>query len=313
MDSGNEADILILTAVFGFASTLFMVLRLAIRKIKKRPLDISDYLTLIAIACVQARTALTTVVVLWGNNNDYLFDEHPDPTEIYHLKAVVLLFYRRIFSVLPAAARIIAIYWIVLCATYLAAQAACVLDCVPLRLYWQVVPNPGSCTRAHIQLSTFISMNIFTDVLLIVFPVPWILSLQHTTLKRRLQVIGLFSIGVFLIAIALARLPVYKDGTSQDRRHIWGSIEQFCSALVANLPVIYSLLRKTSSGQIPPRLTGAASLDRRGPPRSSSLSSWASEVELGSWPSPNTTLDSKGTSTIRIDHLERAVIPRDPP
>ncbi|QLI68478.1 uncharacterized protein G6M90_00g030190 [Metarhizium brunneum] len=146
MDSDNEADILILTAVFGFASTLFMVLRLAIRKIKKRPLDISDYLTLIAIACVQARTALTTVVVLWGNNNDYLFDEHPDPTEIYHLKAVVLLFYRRIFSVLPAAARIIAIYWIVLCATYLAAQAACVLDCVPLRLYWQVVPNPAAET-----------------------------------------------------------------------------------------------------------------------------------------------------------------------
>ncbi|KAK8912881.1 hypothetical protein VCV18_011829 [Metarhizium anisopliae] len=200
MDSDNDADILILTAVFGFASTLFMVLRLAIRKIKKRPLDISDYLTLIAIACVQARTAFTTVVVLWGNNNDYLFDEHPDPTEIYHLvvgskltlanrfiyntylwiqKAVVLLFYRQIFSVLPAAAQIIAIYWIVLCATYLAAQAACVLDCVPLRLYWQVVPNPG----------------------------------------------------VFLIAIALARLPVYKDGTSQDRRHIWGSIEQFCSAL----------------------------------------------------------------------------------
>lgn len=129
----------------------------------------------------------------------------------------------------------------------------------------------------------------------------------------RLQVIGLFSIGVFLIAIALARLPVYKDGTSQDRRHLWGSIEQFCSALVANLPVIYSLLRKTSSGQIPPRLTRAAPLDRRGLPRSSSLSSWASEVELGSWPSPNTTLDSKGTSTITIDHLERAVIPRDPP
>ncbi|KID84891.1 hypothetical protein MGU_07858 [Metarhizium guizhouense ARSEF 977] len=165
MDSDNEADILILTAVFGFASTLVMVLRLAIRKIKKKPLDISDYLTLIAIACVQARTAFTTVVVLWGNNNDYLFDEHPDPTEIYHLvvgskltlanrfiyntylwiqKSVVLLFYKRIFSVLPAAAQIIAIYWIVLCATYLAAQAACVLDCVPLRLYWQVVPNPGN-------------------------------------------------------------------------------------------------------------------------------------------------------------------------
>lgn len=63
-------------------------------------------------------------------------------------KAVVLLFYRRIFSVLPAAARIIAIYWIVLCATYLAAQAACVLDCVPLRLYWQVVPNPGKSSAS---------------------------------------------------------------------------------------------------------------------------------------------------------------------
>jgi hypothetical protein len=62
---------------------------------------------------------------------------------IWMQKSVVLLLYNQIFSRLPFAALVIKTYWATLLATYLAVQGASFVDCRPVWLYWQVVPDPG--------------------------------------------------------------------------------------------------------------------------------------------------------------------------
>src|SRR6266536_2623967 len=61
---------------------------------------------------------------------------------------------------------------------------------------------------------------------------------------RRLALIGLFSIGFLLIAVAIARLPIYGNGTSQVNRNTWGSVEEFAAAFVANVPTLFALRRR---------------------------------------------------------------------
>jgi hypothetical protein len=60
---------IVMVAVFGFCGALLMLSRLAVRKVRRQKFNLSDYLTMVALACLFARTGFTTVVVLWGNNN----------------------------------------------------------------------------------------------------------------------------------------------------------------------------------------------------------------------------------------------------
>ncbi len=62
---------------------------------------------------------------------------------IWIQKSVVLLLYDQIFSCLPLAALVIKICWVTLLATYLSVQGVSFVDCRPVQLYWQVIPDPG--------------------------------------------------------------------------------------------------------------------------------------------------------------------------
>ncbi|KAH6694274.1 hypothetical protein BKA61DRAFT_564320 [Leptodontidium sp. MPI-SDFR-AT-0119] len=263
----NSKKTIIMTGVFGFLSAVIMLLRIAMRKARGQVFNLSDYLTMAAMVCLATRTAFATVVTLWSNNNlspGYRTSHKFSDTEIYHRvvgsqltlvnrivyntyiwiqKAVVLLLYRRMLDRLPGPLRIIRLYWGFLITTYLAVQSVTFVECRPFSLYWQVMPNPGSCTRAPVQLIVFVALNITTDVALIILPMPWLIGIKQS-LKRRLSLIGLFSIGFLLIAIAIARLPIYGNGTSQVNRNTWGSIEEFAAAFVANVPTLFALRRR---------------------------------------------------------------------
>jgi hypothetical protein len=72
----------------------------------------------------------------------------------------------------------------------------------------------------------------------------WIIRMLTKTF-RRLQLISLFSIGFLLIAIAIVRLPInWGYATTQFNRNIWGSVEEFAAAFVANVPTLFSLRRR---------------------------------------------------------------------
>ncbi|KAB8067219.1 hypothetical protein BDV29DRAFT_163604 [Aspergillus leporis] len=242
-----------------------MLLRLALRKHRGQPLILSDHLTIVCIGLVLARSAFATVIILWGNNHMDQPAVDMSSTEIYHRqigsritlvkrlvynvylwlqKAVILLLCQRILSGLPWPERIIKACWGFLFASFAAVQTTTFVDCSPLHLYWQVVPDPGKCIKAHTQLITLVSLNITTDTMLMLLPMPWLLRVT-TSWTRRLQLVGLFAIGLLFIAIASVRFPSFADNTAQLNRNAWGSVEEFLAAFVANVPTLYTLRRRT--------------------------------------------------------------------
>lgn len=68
MDEDTKRTI-ILVYVFGFLTVCLMTLRLVMRKVRSQSFNLSDYLTMCAIVFTLGRSAMTTVVLLWGNNN----------------------------------------------------------------------------------------------------------------------------------------------------------------------------------------------------------------------------------------------------
>lgn len=68
MDEDTK-ETLILVYVFGFLTIGLMVLRLVMRKVRRQSFNLSDYLTMCAIFFMLSRPAMSTVILLWGNNN----------------------------------------------------------------------------------------------------------------------------------------------------------------------------------------------------------------------------------------------------
>lgn len=66
------------------------------------------------------------------------------------------------------------------------------------------------------QLYTMGVTNILTDLMLIVLPLPFIFR-SKLPLIRKLQIIFVFCIGFFVIAITLIRLPIIVEGKAGQR------------------------------------------------------------------------------------------------
>ncbi|KAL5339731.1 hypothetical protein BJX70DRAFT_145388 [Aspergillus crustosus] len=275
---------LALVGAFGGLSILLMALRLFMRKYRNQDFILSDYLTFVCIVFIFARSALTTVVLLWGNNNMARPAEAMSDVEIYRRtvgsqmtlanraiyntylwiqKAVVLLLCERILTGLPRPEMIVKVYWVILVGSLAAVQGTTFGECRPARLYWQVLPDPGDCVKANTQLVTLVALNITTDALLILLPMPWLLRVRKSWMKR-LQYVGLFSVGLLLIAIAIVRLPYYNRNTAQVNRNTWGSVEEFFAAFVANVPTLFTLRKDPKKEKdIPAHVSGSSSRGRQ--------------------------------------------------
>jgi hypothetical protein len=61
----------------------------------------------------------------------------------------------------------------------------------------------------------------------------------------KLRLFSLFSVGLFLVAITIIRLPLnFNHGMYQVNRTTWASVESFAAAFVANIPTLYTLRKR---------------------------------------------------------------------
>ncbi|KAH6974363.1 hypothetical protein BKA56DRAFT_591237 [Ilyonectria sp. MPI-CAGE-AT-0026] len=251
--------------LFSCPALVIMGLRLVLRKVAKQPFNLGDYLTMAACVCCVARLSMTHVVLIWGTNNvsaairkTHVFS----PEEIYRRtigsklaitarcfynsflwlqKLVLLDVYRRLLLGTWYEKHIMIVFLTVLSATWVVVTVVVFIECRPFRLYWQVVPDPGSCVEAQIELIVVASLNIFTDVMLLTFP---FLLFTHfnTSWKLKLRLFALFTLGVFIIIITIVRLPITRHNRqSQPDRSMWTSTEMFVATFVVNAPTIYGL------------------------------------------------------------------------
>lgn len=117
-------------------------------------------------------------------------------------------------------------------------------ECQPFKHYWQVLPNPGGqCRQGYAQLITMASCNILTDLLLVIFPIPIILR-SNMTIRRKLQLVILFSLSLSVVAVTIFRIPrIIQEHGRQQYRSLLASVELLFATASANALVLGSFVR----------------------------------------------------------------------
>jgi hypothetical protein len=158
---------------------------------------------------------------------------------LWMMKVVILLWFEKVTGkVWPYGIAIKGAYFFV-AATFVGVVLATFLECQPVKLYWQVFPDPGKCIQAKAQLLTMGTMNMCvsfnsddvvanresaTDICLMIIPLPLVIGARLPIL-RKLQLIILFSVSMFVVAITVIRMPVIiGNRTLQKSRTLWASI-----------------------------------------------------------------------------------------
>lgn len=130
--------------------------------------------------------------------------------------------------------------------TFFAVVVSNLAECRPFHAYWQVTPDPGpQCRQGVASLLTTAVCNTFTDLLLVIFPVPIILSSRIKT-SRKIFLILLFSLGLVAVIVSSSRVPkVLDENGYQGTRTTWASVEILVATIVANTQVLGSFIRDT--------------------------------------------------------------------
>lgn len=195
-------------------------------------------------------------------------------------KFVMLDVYRRLYQNLRFEKIVVTSILVIFFGTYAACQISTFVECTPIELYWQLVPDPGmfslfllslsqtcspkhwpshgsnhkltfegnllgSCVKAQLQLIVVGVTNIVTDFILLMLPLPIVFQMLSATWQRKVQLVALFMLGIFVIIITAVRLPINHDqADSQLSRTTWASVELVVAAFVVNAPTLYGLWNK---------------------------------------------------------------------
>lgn len=162
------------------------------------------------------------------------------------LKNTVLEFFKRLSGLTWSRAYQNS-FWVARCiliATFIAVFISALAECQPFAKYWQVLPDPGgSCRQGYANLLTNGVCNVLTDLLLVILPVPIIVSSQMA-FTRKIQLVLLFSMSLLVVLVTLYRLPsVIEAHGSQQLRSLLASIELLVATGVANALVLGSFVR----------------------------------------------------------------------
>ncbi|KAK3987351.1 hypothetical protein QBC44DRAFT_295246 [Cladorrhinum sp. PSN332] len=165
---------------------------------------------------------------------------------LWMLKLVTLEFFNRLVGVSGKRqyARLLLFSRIVLAATFFAFVVSDLAECIPLKHYWQVSPDPGpQCRQGYANLLTGTACNVFTDLMLIIFPVPIVVQ---SRLKRgqKALLVGLFCLHLPTVIIAVYRIPqILEENGYQATRTMWASVEILAATFATNALAIGTFVR----------------------------------------------------------------------
>ncbi|KAH7031219.1 uncharacterized protein B0I36DRAFT_374213 [Microdochium trichocladiopsis] len=287
-----------------FCATIIL-LRVSGRFIRSERLFREDRIAGFAVIPLLMRMACVHVVLLWGTNNaDFtvpLTEEEQRRKRIasglvlasrifyastlWILKYAILEFFNRLTSTTWTHTHevLLRVIRCALVATFVAVCIADLAECQPFQNYWQVLPDPGGqCRQGYAQLLTMAVCNILTDLFLVFFPVSIILT-SHMTVKKKVQLVMLFSLSLAVVASTLYRVPsVIQAHGSQQLRSLLASVDLLFATTAANALVLGSFVRDRGVKKIKFRhgSTAADSLDRASDRRPTIHRHWGSDEDL---------------------------------
>ncbi|KAI0159591.1 GPCR protein, PTH11-type [Xylariaceae sp. FL1272] len=286
-----------------FCATVIL-LRVTGRFIRSEKLFKEDRTVLYALVPLFARMGLVHLVLLWGTNNAR-FDRPLSEKERMHkavasglviatrmlyaatlwiLKLAVLDFFKRLTSTFWKRSHEVTlkIIRVALGLTFFAILAADLTECRPFDHYWQVLPDPGGeCRQGYVQLITMSVANIMTDLTLVLYPVPIILTSQMGP-KRKFQLTLLFAMSLGPVGTTIFRLVhVLRSNGSQQTRSLLASVELLFATTAANALVLGSFVRDRGTKKAKYRADSFAAdtLDRVSS-RRPTIRHWGSDEDL---------------------------------
>jgi hypothetical protein len=179
---------------------------------------------------------------------------------IYLLKVCILLMYRRLTigtkhgKMIKYLGGYVAVGWV-------ATEIAFFTACHPFKGYWAVPPPDPQCTTLAHYAIVQACFNISADLMMIFIPLPMIASLQ-LPLKQKIMLGVIFSMGFFVVSsspslildpithiksqiTAAILTKVFNLSNVYDTAYmLWYTREASVAVYVANLPMIWPLLRE---------------------------------------------------------------------
>ncbi|CZT09997.1 related to integral membrane protein PTH11 [Rhynchosporium agropyri] len=246
-------------------AAVIILFRVCGRYIRTEKLFKEDWLALGCVVPLFGRMALVHVILLYGTNNAIttgLSDEQVRhrvtgsrlvlasrilyAATLWMLKFTITEFFKRLTINIWTRSheRMLQIIRWVLLLTFLATIVADLAECQPFSHYWQVVPDPGGrCRQGYAQLLTMGTCDIVTDILLVVFPIPIIIR-SKMGMKRKIQLVLLFSASLLPAGTTMYRLPnILNRHGSQQYRSLLASVEILFATAVANALILGSFVR----------------------------------------------------------------------
>ncbi|KAF2266077.1 hypothetical protein CC78DRAFT_164723 [Lojkania enalia] len=231
-----------------------------------KDLQVDDYLIVVTMATDTVLMAALHVILHTSSNliepgvdaskfteqevNDRIFGsklvlvvEQMQIVTVWLVKTCLLLMYNRMTALLPQqkivkiVAGYVALGFVIMEILYLGVW------CRPFTEYWAVPPDNPQCSAATNHLITNAVLNISSDVMIILIPMPLLFKVKIPT-KNKAILFGVFLVGTFtIIAATLNKYYSFTHPFGQEWT-IWYLRESYTAILCANLPLIWPILQR---------------------------------------------------------------------
>ncbi|KAJ5380858.1 uncharacterized protein N7496_003286 [Penicillium cataractarum] len=255
LSTSRGRSALAVSIVFTCLATAIVLVRVYTRAILVKQMGADDYTILVALAFSWVFFGLFVGEVYHG------MGEHYDliPQAIYKMqmlcfwasvpiyqsslittKMSILLQYRRVFSTpkMRLACNLL-IAFLAVYGTWTIVSAWA--NCVPLAKFWDPTV-PGFCFNKEALWFSNSAIHILTDILILVYPMPVLRSLQLPK-RQKFALMGVFALGGFVLITSILRLKslaVISNSTDPTYDNVgaaeWSAIECNVAIICASLP-----------------------------------------------------------------------------
>ncbi|GAB7348645.1 hypothetical protein MBLNU459_g7015t1 [Dothideomycetes sp. NU459] len=263
--ASRAAQSVIAAVVSTAIAFVIIILRIYTRTTVARP-GAEDWAILLSFAFSIALTALIIIEVKHGQGHHLdTISEHDITalnkalwasipaylTGLMFTKISILLQYWRVF-IGPKIRRAIIVMGVISIIYGLWSICSAIFMCQPIAFFWDQTLH-GRCINRHNVWFANSSINIITDVMIFVMPMPVLKELQLPR-RQKWALMGVFALGAFVVLTSALRLKsLYTISISKDvtwdngGAAAWSSLELNVGIICASLPT----LRKTISKFFP--------------------------------------------------------------
>ncbi|KAH8692037.1 hypothetical protein BGW36DRAFT_276883, partial [Talaromyces proteolyticus] len=164
------------------------------------------------------------------------------------IKCSLLLLLKNIFGTTSVAFRRISWTIVTLCISWsVMTILIAFLQCRPLNYNWNLKDPAGHCDNQNAAFAAVGAVDIATDVMIIILPVPMVLARQLSNSKKA-AIISVFALGLFTIGITVARMVEILNVnfatfiTTGKMVFIWSLVEWGTALIVASAPLLRPLV-----------------------------------------------------------------------